>query len=144
MKKLSTLLTRILPLVAITLFISCGDDDDKKPINDDAIVGTWLYTGDLEVATQQFEAEDTTCYKELTTFNKNNSGAIVAQDCEGDGGTIVFSWKKESAANIYTVSATNEDNQIETQQLIITFKGKTKMFITYGDDNSYLEVYEKQ
>ncbi|ALM50215.1 hypothetical protein AMR72_15760 [Flavobacterium psychrophilum] len=141
MKKITILLTRILPLVALALLIGCSDDDNKST---DIIVGTWLYTGDLEVATQQFEAEDTTCYKELTTFNKNNSGTIVAQDCEGDSGTITFSWKKESAANIYTVSATNEDNQIESQQLIITFEGKTKMFITYSDDNSYLEVYEKQ
>lgn len=135
MKKNSLSLRKILAFTLILVFTGCGDDDNNDT---DIIIGRWLYIGDYDAFTNQFEAEDDDCYTEYSTFNKNGTGSILFDDClEGDT-TTTFNWKKESEPEMYTVGSDDDGSNL----LRIRFEGRNKMFVGYEDDNS-AEVYQR-
>ncbi|MHA3788575.1 lipocalin family protein [Flavobacterium hauense] len=133
MKKAFALLT----LAALTL-LSCGDDDTQSTDSNDIIVGTWRYVGYIEPDGEYFpDNEETECYDERITFNKNRTGVALLIDCEEGNETNNFKWKKEAAESIYTV--TNE-NGTEPESLVVKFE-ENKMKIFY--DEVEADVYER-
>lgn len=135
MKKVFALLT----LAALTLFVSCGDDDSQSTNSNDIIVGSWRYIGYIETTGEYIPDEDETdCYDEVATFNKNGTGAAVLSDCEEGDENNTFKWKKEVAENIYKVTF-DEDN--ESELLVVKFEGQNKMKIFY--DEIEADVYER-
>lgn len=135
MKKVFALLT----LAALTLFVSCSDDDSQTTDSNDIIVGSWRYVGYIETTGEYIPDEDEAdCYDEVATFNKNGTGAAVLLDCEEGDENNTFKWKKEIAENIYNVTFDEDD---VSELLTIKFEGQNKMKIFYNEVEA--DVYER-
>jgi hypothetical protein len=130
MKKL---FTRILPLLAIVLLVSCNDDDSKP---EPTVIGTWHLTGYYDYTAEEFTPVEE-CYHESKTFNSDGTGADNVTDCGNAQAVYPFLWEKGETKNAYNFII--EGDMIIPE--LIYFEGNNKMTITFGDDSA--KVYER-
>jgi len=116
-------------IVALTVSVSCDDDDDAGDITgDNALLGTWGYT-------ESEEGEDYE-YSAAVTFKSDATGTVVSTETyEGTTETYTDSFTWSSDGNELTIEL---DGEIETAAYSIS---GNKLTITweYGT-----EVWTKQ
>lgn len=129
MKRLFALLT----LAAITLFASCGSDDDKPT----GIVGTWIYKGFIDPM-GNYEDDQEESVVQTITFKADHTGTYYNSDCEEGTVSLSFGWLNESE-NIYNLDIDNDTNQVT-----IDFEGNNKIIIRDIEEDFTGGVYERK
>lgn len=131
----------LLTLLLSFVFIGCNKDDDGGNNNNSAqVIDSWKLIGwvDNEVTPPQFHPEEE-CYSEVITFNDNNTGTVVINDCDAPAENTSFSWAA-SGNGVYTLQSGGLSETIN-----ISFpEGNDKMYVTYPGDGPDADIYQRQ
>ena len=114
-KSIYYLMMMVVTLSMLSVLNACGDDDDKNPYNNDAIVGTWVDDEGYELT---FKADGTLLFYD-------------ADDDELERGRYSINWKTNIIEFLFWDNYEQEWEVDETWKIVSLTKNKLILEHTY-------------